>query len=721
MLGRRDCLAKGKDVHKNYSTPSLNNGIRNDPRISVGRCRSDGEPQFGRYPVRTEYIREVTRILAFIVVAGIAAASFLTCARCRAAVPSFAAGFSTGTVQNNSVNEASGIIASRKNPNVLWTHNDSGDSARVFALSSVGANLGTYSISGAGATDWEDIAIGPGPTAGTQYLYAADIGDNGASRSNVSIYRVPEPVVSDTQSAANTSLAGMKKYTFTYPGGARDSEGIFVDPATSDIYIISKRENPHHLYRATYSPGTDSYSALAQMTGFTTTFGGDNWLTAADISPSGNEIIVRGLAANEGLMFLRPLGGSITDAFNTAPITIPLLSEQQGEAIAFDPNGWGYFTTSEGSNQPINYFNRLPGPAGTMYWDNDGAPAGTRATTGAGLGGTGTWNTSARKWYTGGAEVAWVGGNDAVFWGTGGTVTLAAGQSVNSLAFKSNGYLLNASTLTLAGPAITVDSGITATIGSTIAGSAGLTKNGSGSLTLTRANTYSGTTTVNAGTLAVMNATGSATGTGPLTVSIGAKLVGTGTIGGTVTNSGMVAPGTSPGTLHIAGEYIQTAAGRLEIEIASAASFDRLEITGSASLAGTLAVSLANGFMPSAGNSFTILTSSGIDDTTFSTTVLPTLIGDVAWSINYGATSVSLLVTLPGDFTGNGVVDGADYVVWRKGLGATFTQADYDVWRSHRGQSIAPGASLGAVPEPAAAWLACFGVGLLMTARRTFR
>lgn len=663
----------------------------------------------------------MTRISALIVVAVVAATSHLPCVFGHAAAPSFAPGFSTGTVQNNSVNEASGIIASRINPNVLWTHNDSGDSARVFALSTVGANLGTYSISGASATDWEDIAIGPGPTAGTQYLYAADIGDNGASRSSVSIYRVPEPVVSDTQSAANTSLAGMKKYTFTYPGGARDSEGIFVDPATSDIYIISKRENPHHLYRATYLPGTDSYGALAQMTGFTTTFGGNNWLTAADISPNGNEIIVRGLAANEGLMFLRPPGGSITDAFNAAPISIPLLSEPQGEAIAFDPNGWGYFTTSEGGNQPINYFNRLPGPAGTMYWDSDGAPAGSRVTTGAGLGGAGTWNASARKWYTGGAEVAWVGGNNAVFWGTGGTVTLAAGQSVNSLAFKSNGYLLTASTLTLGSPAITVDSGISATIGSTIAGSAGLTKNGSGTLTLTHANTYSGATTINAGTLAVMNVTGSGTGTGPLIVSTGGKLSGSGTIGGTVTNSGTVAPGTSPGTLHITGDYIQTAAGQLEIELASAASFDRLEITGSASLAGTLAVSLTNGFMPSAGTSFTILTPSGTGGTTFSTTVLPALIGDVAWSINYGATSISLLVTLPGDFTGNGIVDGADYVVWRKGLGATFTPADYDVWRLHRGQSIALGTSLGAVPEPTAAWLACFGIGLLVATRRTFR
>jgi hypothetical protein len=60
-------------------------------------------------------------------------------------------------------------------------------------------------------------------------------------------------------------------------------------------------------------------------------------------------------------MFIRPAGGSITDAFNTTPITIPLLADGQGEAIGFDPKGWGYYTTSEGpGGRPIHYFDRLP-------------------------------------------------------------------------------------------------------------------------------------------------------------------------------------------------------------------------------------------------------------------------------------------------------------------------------------------------------------------------
>src|SRR5262249_47595655 len=58
----------------------------------------------------------------------------------------------------------------------------------------------------------------------------------------------------------------------------------------------------------------------------------------------------------------------------------------------------------------------------------------------------------------------------------------------------------------------------------------------------------------------------------------------------------------------------------------------------------------------------------------------------------------------PGDFNGDGGVDAADYVTWRNGLGAAYTQADYDAWRAHFGQTAGSGTGAVAienVPEPA--------------------
>ena len=100
---------------------------------------------------------------------------------CLAQTPQFSAGITSGTIQNSAVTEASGIVASHLNYNVLWTHNDSGNPAQIFPMTPAGTNLGTYSITGASNTDWEDIAIGPGPVSGTQYIYIGDIGDNNAA------------------------------------------------------------------------------------------------------------------------------------------------------------------------------------------------------------------------------------------------------------------------------------------------------------------------------------------------------------------------------------------------------------------------------------------------------------------------------------------------------------------------------------------------------------
>jgi hypothetical protein len=72
---------------------------------------------------------------------------------------------------------------------------------------------------------------------------------------------------------------------------------------------------------------------------------------------------------------------------------------------------------------------------------------------------------------------------------------------------------------------------------------------------------------------------------------------------------------------------------------------------------------------------------------------------------------------LPGDFNTDGHVDAADYVAWRNGLGTTYLQADYDVWRTHFGESVASGLGAGSVvPEPSIAML--LFVGLVAT---TFR
>lgn len=271
------------------------------------------------------------------------------CAEC----PVFLPGISMGTQQSPAINEASGIAASRKNPQVLWVHNDSGDSARVFAIRIDGVLLGTYNLSGAGATDWEDMAIGPGPIDGVDYLYLGDIGDNNAVRSHVNVYRVAEPAVDTNQSPVTMTLTGVNTIRLQYPDGARDAETLMVDPPTRDIYIVSKRESLSRVYRAEYPQSTSSISVMEYKCSLPW-----GYATGGDISQNGSEVIVRGYF--NASIWQKNTGSELWQAFSNQQCNVSLQFESQGEAVCFVKDfACGYLTTSEHLNQNIYYYERV--------------------------------------------------------------------------------------------------------------------------------------------------------------------------------------------------------------------------------------------------------------------------------------------------------------------------------------------------------------------------
>ena len=127
----------------------------------------------------------------------------------------------------------------------------------------------------------------------------------------------------------------------------------------------------------------------------------------------------------------------------------------------------------------------------------------------------------------------------------------------------------------------------------------------------------------------------------------GGTLSGAGTLTANVTSSGQVAPGGSAGTLQMLGNYTQAAGGSLEVEIGglvAGTDFDVLDISSSATLDGTLNVSLISGFNPSQSDSFQILNYAARSGA-FSTVSLPTLATGLEWeNITYGSDSVVLMV-----------------------------------------------------------------------------
>src|SRR4051812_1995512 len=88
--------------------------------------------------------------------------------------------------------------------------------------------------------------------------------------------------------------------------------------------------------------------------------------------------------------------------------------------------------------------------------------------------------------------------------GTGSSISLGSGESAGSLIFDT-GYALEGGSLTLSSGAVTVTNSSLVTISGTLGGTSGLTKSGIGDLLLTGSNTYSGGTTINAGTVRIFN------------------------------------------------------------------------------------------------------------------------------------------------------------------------------------------------------------------------
>ncbi|HEX5588291.1 MAG TPA: hypothetical protein VFZ17_13345 [Acidimicrobiia bacterium] len=258
-----------------------------------------------------------------------------------------------GTVAATDVTELSGLSASRRTAGVWWAHNDSGHPAEIFAVGDDGRDLGTYTLSGANAVDWEDIAAGPGPDAGASYLYIADTGDNTQTRASVQVYRVPEPQVDPNGGPHQGMLTDVATLDFTYPDGPHDAEALIVDPSSGRLLIITKDVwGDSQVFAAPGNLASGTHTTLTQVA--TLHLGFLGLVTAGDITPARDTIALR----TYGSVVMYPLG--VGDAMELAFLQVPcygaVANEAQGEAIGFTGDGRGYVTASEGASPALHRF-----------------------------------------------------------------------------------------------------------------------------------------------------------------------------------------------------------------------------------------------------------------------------------------------------------------------------------------------------------------------------
>lgn len=245
---------------------------------------------------------------------------------------------SAGTIANAALNEISGLAASKRNPGVIWTHNDSGDTARLFAIDVKGSFLGEVTVTGATAVDWEDIAVGS-CTAGT-CIYVGDFGDNAMARDNDALYRIVEPKLDGKPFAKQTVSA--EKIPFAYPDGKWNAEALLIHPITGEIVIVTKGLSPG-IYRF---PAALTADLKVTLTKVGVPAGLDGVVTGGDVSPCGDRALLRTYAS----LFEYRIGGDLSTGLATMPSKVAVGKEAQGEAVTYRLDGRGYFTASEGSN-----------------------------------------------------------------------------------------------------------------------------------------------------------------------------------------------------------------------------------------------------------------------------------------------------------------------------------------------------------------------------------
>lgn len=256
------------------------------------------------------------------------------------------------------VDEISGFAASRRHPGVIWTHNDSGEKARLYALGPSGDVIATLHLRGARNLDWEDIALQRHD--GRDLLLIADTGDNGGLRQELTIYAVEEP---DELVDARPRIAW--KMQFRWPDGARDCEALAVDQESGEILLISKKRVPPELFKLPATPHgerIETAQRIGLLQGIEQPTDDDlvrnpvygryrSQVTAADISPDNRLLAV--LNYRRVMLYAREPGEDWSAAVARQPRVLAFPWLPQAEAISFSADGGELLIGSEKLPTPV--------------------------------------------------------------------------------------------------------------------------------------------------------------------------------------------------------------------------------------------------------------------------------------------------------------------------------------------------------------------------------
>jgi len=252
------------------------------------------------------------------------------------------------TLADVRIDESSGLAASHAHPGVFWTHNDSGDAARLYAFDRQGRRLATCTLEGVEADDWEDIASFR--RRGRNFLVVADIGDNLWSRPECTLYLVAEPAVGTVARPVTATVRVLLRIPFVYEGGRFyfvTKEGLRCKVFELDVTRGPKAGPAGASASKPAATGAADRPYTARLIGEIAT----SPVVAMDISPDGRRAIV--LTYADAMEFVRAEGETWRAAFARKPRSVVMPRRRQGEAICYGQDGRTLYLTSEHIPTPL--------------------------------------------------------------------------------------------------------------------------------------------------------------------------------------------------------------------------------------------------------------------------------------------------------------------------------------------------------------------------------
>lgn len=231
------------------------------------------------------------------------------------------------------ITESSGLAASRKYTNVLWTMNDENTKPQVFAVNATtGKTVATFSWKNASIQDPEAISVDH-----VSRLWYADIGDNVPDRTFVRLFVRGEPAPNKNHGDLTWTC-----YRLAYPGAtSRNAESFFVHPTTGVGYIITK-EATSALYRLPDKLRTDRVNTLVLVDSSMGAMVAD-----AAITPDGRFILTRRESQNTTVYVHQTSDWAQVD-------TIAVPSQTKPEGITVAPDQTSFWISTEGTDAPLH-------------------------------------------------------------------------------------------------------------------------------------------------------------------------------------------------------------------------------------------------------------------------------------------------------------------------------------------------------------------------------